>query len=206
VSEPDRTPSRTAQGVAFLRAAHQLLDAPPLVLEVDQPASQALKREQLAAAGVATQPNVSFASIDFERESMRDGLRRHGVSFAEATFFSWLGVTVYLTEPAVDAVLETVVEFPAGSEIVFTFSQPRASDARGSPESEMQPTLADLAAKVGEPWHSYFEVDALERRLRSIGFRTVEFLTPAESQRLYFTARSDGLSAPKRTSIVSALV
>src|SRR5690349_2502564 len=29
----DRAPSRTADGVAWLRAAHQILDAPPLILD-----------------------------------------------------------------------------------------------------------------------------------------------------------------------------
>jgi methyltransferase (TIGR00027 family) len=284
----DLTPSRTAQSVSILRAAHQLLDAAPLVLEdavslqligpesaarithdsapfqspavralrahvvlrsrfaedrlaaavnrgvtqciilgagfdtfafrqpewaralrvieVDQPASQTLKRERLAAAGVDTPPNVTFASIDFEQESLRDGLHRHHVSIAEPTFLSWLGVTVYLTESAVDAVLQTVVEFPAGSEIVFTFTQPRASDPSGSSGAANGQTLAEAAASVGEPWQTYFTPDALEQKLRSFGFANVDFLEAAKAREIYFADRSDELQPPMRTSIVSALV
>ncbi len=68
--------------------------------------------------------NLHFGDIDFERESLRDGLVRHGVSMTEPTFFFWLGVTMYIQEEAIDAVLKTVAEFPAKSEIVFTFTQP----------------------------------------------------------------------------------
>jgi methyltransferase (TIGR00027 family) len=174
------------------------------IIEVDQEGSQALKRERLAAAGVAMPANVTFASVDFERESLRDALGRHGVSIAEPTFFSWLGVTMYLNEAAVDAVLETVVDYPPNSEIVFTFAQPRSSAENSAPNSGQEPTPAEAAAAAGEPWLTYFEPEALERKLRTIGFASVEFLTPAEAQRLYFEGRSDGLTAPKRTSVVSA--
>ena len=283
---PDRAPSRTAQGVALLRAAHQLLDARPLVLddpvilrllgstaareiseaaarfqapaaralrahvvlrsrfaedrlaaaarrgitqcivlgagfdtfafrqpdwarslrviEVDQPASQARKREQLAAAKIPTPSNVTFAAIDFERESLRDGLMRNGVALDESTFFSCLGVTMYLIESAVDAILETVAECPAGSEIVFTFAPPRPPD-EASDGSARGPTLAERAASIGEPWQSYFATEALESKLRRLGFPTVEFLTPMEAHRLYFASRDDDLPAPKRTTIVSAI-
>jgi methyltransferase (TIGR00027 family) len=284
---PDGNASRTAQGVAFLRAVHQVLDASPLVLEdpvslqligpegerriveetarlqtlgmralrahlalrsrfaedrlaaaaergvaqfvilgagfdtfafrqpdwarslriieVDQPASQTLKRDRLAEVGVAIPPNVTFASVDFERESLRDGLGRYNVSLGSPTFFSWLGVTMYLTESAVDSVLQTVAEYPPGSEIVFTFAQPPA-DVGNGPTGEGPSALAEAAAKVGEPWQSYFDVETLGRKLRSMGFSIVEFLTPAEAKRLYFPGRKDGLPAPRRTSIVTALV
>ena len=34
------------------------------------------------------------------------------MTFDQPTFFSWLGVTMYLTREAIDAVLTTVVSFP----------------------------------------------------------------------------------------------
>jgi O-methyltransferase involved in polyketide biosynthesis len=38
-----------------------------------------------------------FAAVDFEAESLRDGLTRTGLDWSRPTFFSWLGVTIYLT-------------------------------------------------------------------------------------------------------------
>ena len=46
------------------------------------------------------------------------------LNFSEPAFFSCLGVLVYLTRDAVDAVFRFVAAFPASSEIVFTFSAP----------------------------------------------------------------------------------
>jgi methyltransferase (TIGR00027 family) len=170
------------------------------IIEIDQPASQAAKRERLAATGIELPDNVALAEIDFERESLRQGLTRHGISMDVPTFFSWLGVTMYLTEDAVDAVLETVAAFPPSSEIVFTFSQPREPRLPGQP-----PSLAELAAAVGEPWLSYFEPAYLESKLRRLGFTAIEFLSAEQAAACYFRDRADALPAPRRASIVSAI-
>ncbi len=177
-------------------------------------------------------PNVVFGSVNFECESLEEGLRRHGVQFDVPTMFSWLGVTMYLTEEAVDAVLRTVARFPAGSEIVFTFANRATQPIQynggtgngtagaalgGETPGEESPgstvgaipragTLAALAARAGEPWISYFEPDELDRKLRDFGFAKHEFLTPEQAQATYFSGREDALPAPTRTSIVSATV
>jgi methyltransferase (TIGR00027 family) len=185
------------------------------VFEVDHPATQAEKQSRLIKAGLRVPLNVVFADVDFELESLADGLRRHGVSFDVPTFFSWLGVSMYLTETAVDAVLSTVAQFPKGSEISFTFAQPVAVPAPGSLEAGAGTgtanraetaglSLAEAAAALGEPWKTYFEVPTLERKLRTIGFADTHFLTVADSAK-YFAGRADGLPAPRRISIVSAM-
>ena len=115
----------------------------------------------------------------------------------EPTFFSWLGVTMYLKEDAIDAVLRSVATFPAGSEIVLTFRPP--------PGDSPSP-LAQLTANLGEPWVSYFEPDALEAKLRSAGFSKVEFLSPTEAEALYFRQRPGDLPVPKRTNILCAVL
>ena len=201
------------------------------VFEIDRPATQADKLARITAAKMSIPPNVVFGSVDFENESLEDGLRRHGVQLEVPTLFSWLGVTMYLTEPAIDAVLRTVVRFPAGSEIVFTFAnkamQPITynADPTGIVVSAMPSatlgtppdpsltvpgmpsaaTLAGLAAAAGEPWLTYFEPEELDRKLRETGFANVEFLTPEMSAARYFAGREDALPSPARSSIVSAV-
>ena len=140
--------------------------------------------------------NVVFADIDFENESLHNGLRRYGVSINEPTFFSWLGVTMYLKEDAIDAVLRSVAMFPAESEIVLTFVQP--------PGNSPSP-LAQRVANLGEPWMSHFEPDTLEAKLRSVGFSKVEFLSPAEAEARYFRQRPKDLPVPKQINILSAV-
>ncbi len=166
------------------------------IVEVDQPATQRIKRERLEAMRIAVPSNVVFAAVDFETESLDDALARHEVRLDEPVFFSWLGVTMYLREAAIDEVLRTVARFAAGTEIVFTFAQPvDASDRRGE--------LADRAAEAGEPWLSYFEPYQIHEKLRGFGYSSIEFVLPGDVAPL-FADRTDGLSVPTRTSIVNA--
>ena len=165
------------------------------ILEVDHGATQAEKRARLAAAGLALPKNAYFAAIDLERESLLGGLLRHRVSVDEPTFFSWLGVTMYLKEDAIDAVLSSIAAFPGGSEMVLTFALP-PGDAPSPFDSR--------AASLGEPWESRFEPEELEAKLRGAGFSDVEFLSPEKAEALYFLHRPRDLPIPTRTDIVSA--
>src|SRR3984957_6851470 len=70
------------------------------VFEVDHPSTQAWKREQLQAAGIAIPAALTFVPVDFERQTLADGLERGGFDDRAAAFFSWLGVTPYLTRDA----------------------------------------------------------------------------------------------------------
>jgi methyltransferase (TIGR00027 family) len=171
------------------------------IFEVDHPASQVAKRARIAASGLPLPEDLVFAAVDFESELLANGLRHAGVRLDEPAFFSWLGVTMYLTEPAIDATLSTVVGFPRGSEIVLTFAQPRSA---ANPTNA--PSLADAAAALGEPWLTYFDPATLEAKLRQMGFAEVGFLTPAAAYAQYFRGRSDDLPCPRRTSIAWARV
>jgi len=152
--------------------------------EVDHHASQAEKKRRLAAGGVAIPPNLEFVAIDFERTTLREGLKQSTLDFSRPTFFACLGVTSYLTRDAVDAIFRLVAEFPAGSEMVFNFHD-------GKPPAE----TANMVKDVGEPYHTYFEAKDLERDLRAMGFSEFHMLTAEEADRLYFEDRSDGLVA-----------
>jgi methyltransferase (TIGR00027 family) len=166
------------------------------IIEVDHAGTQTMKRSHIAEAGLAMPGNAVFADIDFENESLHDGLLKHNISIDEPTFFSWLGVTMYLKEDAIDAVLRSVAKFPAGSEIVLTFLQ-QSSDS-------LSP-LAQRVANLGEPFVSCFEPDALEAKLRGAGFSKVEFLTPAEAEARYFRQRPKDLPVPKQINILCSV-
>ncbi|HYR12136.1 MAG TPA: class I SAM-dependent methyltransferase [Longimicrobium sp.] len=166
------------------------------IIEVDHPASQGGKRAMLAAAGIEIPPNVRFADVDFERETLSHGLARLGVDTSKRTFFSWLGVTMYLTRDAIEATLRTVLSFPKGSGIVFTYAHTASKASR----------LAQDSASDGEPWVSYFTPEEVEAMLRSLGFSDASFLSREEAERRYYANRTDGFEAPPRVSIVAASV
>ncbi|HYH82824.1 MAG TPA: class I SAM-dependent methyltransferase [Longimicrobium sp.] len=166
------------------------------IIEVDHPATQAAKRAALAAAGIEIPPNVRFADVDFERETLSHGLARCGVHTAKRTFFSWLGVTMYLTRDAIEATLRTVLSFPKRSGIVFTFAHTASAASK----------LAVGSASGGEPWLSYFTPEEVGAMLRSLGFSDASFLSREEAERRYYANRTDGFAAPPRVSIVTASV
>jgi methyltransferase (TIGR00027 family) len=166
------------------------------IYEVDHQATQTEKRRRLQKAGVPLPTNLEFVAIDFESVSLRDGLRASSLDFSQPAFFSCLGVLVYLTREAVDAIFALVAGFPVGSEIAFTFS---THDAVVS-------SLADKVKLLGEPWRTHFEPDALRRDLRALGFSKISFLTPEEAEQAYFQGRNDGLHAPRSVSIAAAVV
>ncbi len=134
------------------------------VVEVDAPATQADKRERLREAGVAVPDNVAYAAIDFETTSLGDGLLAAGVDPSAPAFFSWLGVMMYLTRQANDAVLRDVASRPRESEIAFTFARPRPAD---------EDALAERVAELGEPFRTRIAPSDLHAALRALGFRDV---------------------------------
>jgi methyltransferase (TIGR00027 family) len=166
------------------------------IIEVDHLGTQIMKRSYIAAADIAIPENVVFTDINFEHESLLDGLLRYDVSMDDPTFFSWLGVTMYLKKEAIDAVLQSVAMFPAGSEIVLTFL---------TQSSDSSSPLAQRVANLGEPFVSCFEPDALEAKLRGAGFSKVEFLSPAEAETRYFRQRPKDLPVPKQINILCAV-
>src|ERR1700678_242729 len=70
------------------------------VFEVDHPATQAWKREQLEAAEIPLPSSLAFVPVDFERRSLEAGIKESGFDVNAPAFFSWLGVTPYLTHDA----------------------------------------------------------------------------------------------------------
>jgi|SRR5271156_177345 len=174
------------------------------ILEVDHPVTQEAKRELLASCGVALPANLSFAPVNFESESLRDGLARAGFDFSRAAFFSCLGVLVYLDEKSVEELFRFVGSMQRGSEIVFTFSQPDAALDAG--QLEVRAKINAAVNEMGEPWRSYFEPERLREMLVRSGFSAVSFLSPVEAEERYFRGRTDELRPPRHGRLGRARV
>jgi len=173
------------------------------IVEVDHPGTQERKRLYMTRAGLAMPKNAGFAQVDFEHESLADGLSRHDISTDKLTFFSWLGVTMYLNESAIDAALSCMARFPQGSEVVLTFRGPVPREIDVSMRARAE--LARRVASLGEPFVSFFDPEQLNAKLLSAGFRTVNFLRPEEAEAQYFRGRPRDIPAPRGTRIASAI-
>lgn len=175
------------------------------VYEVDHPASQTWKRERLAEMRLNIPTTLHFVPVDFERETLSESLAAGGLNPGAIEFFSWLGVTQYLSS---EAVLHTLREITSvagsGSELVIQFIIPPTK--LGSADRALVEALATRAAELGEPWLSFFEPDDIERCLEQIGFGQVSHFGPEEASAKYLSGRSDGLSLPGYFGMVKAKV
>jgi methyltransferase (TIGR00027 family) len=173
------------------------------VFEVDHPATQAWKREVLERTAIAAPRNVTYAPVDFERETMSEGLSREAFDFSRPAFFAWLGVTPYLEAAAVMRTLEDIArEMKPGSELVFDVATPRPPDqaataAQGAFESRL--------SAIGEPLRSAFVPKSLARSLSELGMSRSVVVDPAALNARYFDGRTDGL-AVRRGHILHAWV
>ncbi|HUN75479.1 MAG TPA: SAM-dependent methyltransferase [Steroidobacteraceae bacterium] len=154
------------------------------IFEVDHPATQAWKRERLAAEAIEIPSSLSFAPIDFERQTLAAGLSAAGFEPQQHTFFTWLGVVPYLSEAAVFATLGFIASLPNGAHAVFDYANPRAS----IPEQAraVHDALAARVAAAGEELRTFFETDPLHARLRALGFDEIEDLGPRQIAERFF--------------------
>ena len=161
------------------------------VFEVDHPATQAWKREQLQEAGISVPAALTFVPIDFERQTLAEGLRLAGFDLSASAFFSWLGVTPYLTRDACMTTLSFVAKMPAGSGVVFDFAVDPALLNAG--QRQALDALSERVARYGEPFQLFFDPERLREELKGMGFQRTEFLQGKELNARYFKDRDDGL-------------
>ena len=164
------------------------------VYEVDHPATQAWKRACLSDAGIEIPvglSGVTFVAVDFGRQRLDEALAAAGFRADEPAIVAWLGVTMYLAEASVWAVLRYVMARPAGSAVVFDYA---VSPARLNPIERMVVSrFADRVSRAGEPWMAYFDPDSLSTGLVDAGAGQVLDLDGAAINARYFAGRRDGL-------------
>jgi methyltransferase (TIGR00027 family) len=174
------------------------------VFEVDHPATQRWKRTCLHAVGVEIPPTVTFVPLDFEQQTLQEGLRAGGYRPEEPGFFSWLGVTPYLTEDAIFSTLREVAALAAGTEIIFEYEVPEALlDAEGQ---RLEAATRAFATARSEPWLSVFDPSRLRAQVHALGFVVIEDVGPEEAHARYFAGRRDGLRALPFAHLMKAQV
>jgi len=174
------------------------------IFEIDHPESQKVKHEHLVKRGIAVPANVEFCPIDFEDRSLADGLATSSLEHRAPTFFSWLGVTQYLTKEAIDSTLRFPLSMPSRSEIVMEFIVP--PDSWTPEEVGFLTQIVPFAAEIGEPWLTYFTPEEMSEHLMKLGFPHVSPLTLEGAAARYFVDRHDGLRPPHYVRLIRAAV
>jgi methyltransferase (TIGR00027 family) len=143
------------------------------IFEIDFPATQSLKIGRIAECGVTLPGSVHFIAADLSQESVAAALARSSFNPEALTFFSWLGVTIYLTREANVATLTSIASCtPPGSEVVFTYFDARVFQTESGSFRELQ----NRVASIGEPFLSGFDPATLATILAECGLTLIEDL------------------------------
>ena len=176
------------------------------VFEVDHPATQEFKLHRLAELEWEHPAKLHFISIDFTKESLVTALTSASSYDSKTkTFFSWLGVTYFLTRDEVFTTLRSIAEVAsAGSIIVFDYLDIDAF----IPEKmslKMQESL-EFLRNIGEPMITGLNPSTLDEDLSSLGFHLHENLSQVDIEERYFQGRTDGYHAQEHGYFACAVV
>lgn len=173
------------------------------IFEIDFPATQNLKVARIAGCGLTLPASVHFIAADLSQETVAAALARSSFRTDELTFFSWLGVTMYLTNAANRETLKSIASCaPMGSELVFTYLDEQVFNAQSASFGEMERRVAAL----GEPFLSGFDPGTLALELRSCGLQLLEDLTGSDVAARYGRLGHNGLGQPGFSHIALARV
>jgi methyltransferase (TIGR00027 family) len=176
------------------------------VFEVDHPATQEFKLHRLAELGWEHPAKFHYIPVDFTKENLVAALTRSPSYDPMAKgFFSWLGVTYYLTRDDVFATLRSIKDIaPEGSMVIFDYSDADAFiPEKSSPQ--MQKKL-EFFRKIGEPMITGFNPSTLAEDIASLGFRLNENLSLVDIKGRYFQGLTDGYFAQEYEYVARAVV
>ena len=173
------------------------------VFEVDYPSTQEWKRGLLDRAKIVPPGSLTYVPVDFETQTLADRLRESGFQPDRPAFFSWLGVTMYLTREVVLSALRFVAERPHGSGVTCDYFVP--PDELPWIARVFWQIVAWRVALHGEPWRTWFQPEDLAGELRRMGFTGIEDLDgPALNQR-YFDGRLKVLGGRNNARVMTAV-
>jgi methyltransferase (TIGR00027 family) len=151
------------------------------VFEIDHPATQGHKRRVLERLGVES-PST-YVTWDFETmptEDLPDALAEAGHDRSAPSLTIWEGVTMYLTEPAIDASLRAITTWSAPtSQLAMTYFA-KSKIARPSWTTR---AIDAVVSRVGEPWRWGWSPEELPGYLEARGLSLVDDISLADAAR-----------------------
>jgi len=154
------------------------------VFEVDHSATQSVKKRILATLGVpgkALRRQALFLAVDFEKEDFVQSLLAAGFDRSRPSLVTWLGVSYYLSPPAVARTLRQVVELGRGTSatpgpkcavdswLIFDYALDSVLAGR-EPGRTARAGLKYLA-RLGEPFLSGLDPAGLDSYLAGFGLQ-----------------------------------
>lgn len=163
------------------------------IWEIDHPDSQAQKLAKLRTLAATVPDNVRFIPADLQTTPLADALGGQGFPFQSTAFISLLGVSYYIHEAALFALIGDIARhFVSGSQLVLDIRVDRrfvASDYLSTFDKTER-----FTRKRGEPMITAFDPARFIERVESIGLKLRESVSPDAQRTRYFSSRQDGLT------------
>jgi methyltransferase (TIGR00027 family) len=188
-------------GAGFDARAHRMSALSACrVYEVDQPATQAQKRE--AARGLPVLASaLSYVPVDFARTSLESALAGAGFEARRRSAWVWEGVTMYLREVALRETLATLDRLSAeASLLIATYLEPHLV-AAGALAARL---VRRAFTSMGEPIHYTASPEAFAQLLAGAGFIVLNDAAPKDAAPYYGVERQRPTSLTPRERIVVA--
>jgi methyltransferase (TIGR00027 family) len=138
------------------------------VFEVDQPSTQAWKRQRVVTVGLPTPAELAWVPVDFERQRLRLALAEAGLDASNGVFVSWPGVVPYLTR---EAIVRTLRELPRCS-LAVGYVPPEAD--RDEDARRLGAAIEASVREIGEPWLTLATPTEFAELLSNCGFTVIE--------------------------------
>jgi methyltransferase (TIGR00027 family) len=163
-----------------------------VVFEVDQPGTQAWKRQRLVDLGYGVPDWLRLVPVDFETgASWHEGVAKAGFDAARPGVVASTGVSMYLTREANQATLRDLAALAPGSTVAMTFLLPL--DLVDERDRQGWIMSGNGARSSGTPFISFFTPEEFLELARSAGFSDVRHVSGRDLNDRYFAGRPDGL-------------
>ena len=183
-------------GAGYDSRAHRLkLPSKLKIFEVDQSEVQELKRLRLPD-NMPNRESITYVDIDFNHQSLKEQLINVGFDQNKSTIFTLEGVSQYISREAFDATLKEVADLNpnSNSKIFISYvnkllkEDSKACFGKGYSKPEKAVSfITNSAAKMGEPWISFYSAEEIESILSQNNFTLIENKTLADLNSKYFS-------------------
>ena len=183
-------------GAGYDSRAHRLkLPSKLKIFEVDQSEVQELKRLRLPD-NMPNRESITYVDIDFNHQSLKEQLINVGFDQNKSTIFTLEGVSQYISREALDATLKEVADLNpnSNSKIFISYvnkllkEDSKACFGKGYSKPEKAVSfITNSAAKMGEPWISFYSAEEIESILSQNNFTLIENKTLADLNSKYFS-------------------
>lgn len=172
------------------------------VFEVDHPLTQADKLNRVHRAELTIPDNLRYVAVDFSKDDLKAKLLEAGFDPTKKSFFSWLGVSYYLSKEEIEETFKRIASLSVkGSRVIFDYADEKLFDS----EIRRVRNMLAMASAGGEPMKSCFEYDQLQRLLEKHRFIICERMDAQDIQERYFAGQEAELTAFEHIHYVTAV-